>query len=76
MKPEPKEVSPRKVLAKITQAIPVDARPNIIIVGSLAAGYWLFKDNDAFVVRTKDADCVLSPHYLGGDGGHNITYNI
>jgi len=60
MKPEAKEVSPRKVLEQVAAAIPPDVHGNIIIIGSLAASYWLFKGNEG--VRTKDIDCVLSPH--------------
>jgi len=61
MKPEAKEVSPRKVLAEVAAAIPADVHPNIIIIGSLAAGFWLFQGDQSFGVRTKDIDCVLSP---------------
>jgi hypothetical protein len=61
MKPE-KEVTPRKVLAEVAAAaVPPDVHPNIIIIGSLGAGYWLFQGDDSFGVRTKDIDCVLSP---------------
>ena len=62
MKPEAIEVAPRKVLAQVAAAIPAEVHPNIVIIGSLAAGYWLFKGNASFGVRTKDIDCVLSPH--------------
>jgi hypothetical protein len=62
MKKEPKEVSPKKVLAQVASAVPNTVHQNIIVIGSLAAGYGLFKDRDAYGVRTKDVDCVLSPH--------------
>lgn len=42
MKPQPEEVSLRDVLAEVAKAIPPDVHPNIIIIGSLAAGYGLF----------------------------------
>jgi hypothetical protein len=61
MKPEAKEILPRKVLAEVACAIPDYVHPNIVIIGSLAAGYWLFQSNQSFGVRTKDIDCVLSP---------------
>src|SRR5438128_6571832 len=62
MKPEAEEVSPHKVLAEVVAAVPGDMHPNIIIIGSLAAGYWLFQGDESFGVRTKDVDCVLSPN--------------
>ena len=34
MKPEAKEVSPRKVLAEVAAAVAADVHPNIIIIGS------------------------------------------
>jgi len=73
MKPNPKEVSPRKVLAEIAAAIPAEVHPNIIIIGSLAAGYWLFRGDDSFGVRTKDVDCVLSPHLSAVEKGRAVA---
>ena len=61
MKSGAKEVSPRKVLAEVAAAISADVHPNIIIIGSLAAGFWLFQGYQSFGVRTKDIDYVLSP---------------
>jgi len=52
------------VLAEVAKAIPRDVHPNIIIIGSLAAGYGLFRRGENSGVRTKDVDCVLSPHLL------------
>jgi hypothetical protein len=73
MKRSPQEVSPRKVLAEIAGAIPTDVHPNIIIIGSLAAGYWLFRGRDSFGVRTKDVDCVLSPHVSAVEKGRAVA---
>jgi hypothetical protein len=56
MKPEPKEVSPRISLADVAAAVPSEVRPNIIIIGSLAAAYWLFRGNESFGVRTEDVE--------------------
>lgn len=65
-----KEVSPRKVLAEVAAAIPPEIHPNVVIIGSLAAGYWLCQRGDeTFGVRTKDVDCVLSPHLSAVEKG-------
>jgi hypothetical protein len=49
------------VLEQVTASIPEDCRQNIIIIGSLAAGYYFFGDAPDLQVRTKDVDCLLSP---------------
>jgi len=76
MTPEVKEVSPKKVLEKIAVTVPSDVKPNIVIIGSLAAAYWLFHGEQAFAVRTKDADCVLSPHYSAVEKGLSIVESL
>jgi hypothetical protein len=76
MKGTAKEVSPRNVLREIASAIPADVHPNIIIIGSLAAGYWLFRGDDAFHVRTKDVDCVLSPHLSAVEKGRAVAQKL
>lgn len=75
MKPKIKEVSPHKVLADIAAAIPRDVHPNIIIIGSLAAAYSLFH-GDTFGVRTKDIDCVLSPHLSAVENGRAVAEKL
>ena len=51
-----KLISPSTSLERIAAAIPADFRENIIIIGSLAAGYHFFGDNPKLQVRTKDVD--------------------
>ena len=46
MKPQPIEVSLRDVLNEVVAALPAEVHPNIIIIGSLAAGYGLFRRDD------------------------------
>lgn len=55
-------LSPREVLAQVAQALPADVRDNVIIIGSLAAGYHFFAGDGARAIRTKDVDCLFSPH--------------
>lgn len=76
MKPEAKEISPRNVLAEVAAAVPADVHPNIIIIGSLAAAYWLFHGDDTFGVRTKDIDCVLSPHLSAVEKGRAVAEKL
>lgn len=76
MKADPKELSPRKVLAEVAAAIPADVHSNIIIIGSLATAYWLFHGDDDFGVRTKDIDCVLSPHLSAVEKGRAVAEQL
>ena len=55
-------LSPAAVLAQVAQALPASCRDDVIIIGSLAAGYYFFADDGAKAVRTKDVDCMFSPH--------------
>lgn len=56
-----KDLRPDEVMQEVVNAIPPDVRPHVIIIGSLAAAYWLSSENSSFIVRTKDVDSVLSP---------------
>jgi len=71
-----KPVSPRAVLEEIAKAIPEDCKKNIIIIGSLAVGYYFFVDNRSMVVRTKDADCLLSPRVEAIHAGIVVTERL
>jgi hypothetical protein len=55
-------LSPSEVLAQVAGAVPPDVRGNVIIIGSLAAGYHFFAGHGARAIRTKDVDCLFSPH--------------
>ena len=48
------DVSPVEVLRRVADAIPESVRGNVIVVGSLAAGYSFFADDAERTVRTKD----------------------
>jgi hypothetical protein len=74
---ELKEVSPKAILAKVASEIPPQVKGNVIIIGSLATAYWLFKnEEESFGVRTKDVDCVLSPHYMAVESGKAIAEQL
>lgn len=70
------EVSLRDVLKEVAAAIPADVHPNIIIIGSLAAGYGLFRRDEVSTVRTKDVDCVLSPHISAVEKGKEVAEKL
>lgn len=55
-------LSPLEVLAQVASALPADVRGTVIIIGSLAAGYHFFAGEGARAIRTKDVDCLFSPH--------------
>lgn len=71
-----KSVSPEAVLQSISSAIPADCKKHIIIIGSLAVGYYFFKDKQNMVVRTKDADCLLSPRIEAVPTGETVTEQL
>jgi len=69
-------ITPATVLASVAAAVPRECHENIIIVGSLAAGYLLLKDETRFQVRTKDVDCVLSPHVRAVESGKTVVAQL
>ncbi|MGH7242566.1 MAG: hypothetical protein ACREJD_04035 [Phycisphaerales bacterium] len=73
---EPQEVNPTKILQQVADAVPPDVKENIIIVGSLAAAYWLFNDKKTFGVRTKDIDSVISPFVQAVNKGKAIAEKL
>ena len=70
------QVSPSKVLAEVAAAVPANCRENIVIIGSLAAGYHFFKNDPNRSVRTKDVDCVLEPFHAAVGAGQSITRQL
>ncbi len=70
------QVSPFKVLSEVANAVPKDCRENIVVIGSLAAGYHFFRDDPTKAVRTKDVDCVLAPFQAAVGAGQSITRQL
>ena len=69
-------VTPADVLKQVAAAVPRECLDNIIVVGSLAAGYELLDRNESFQVRTKDIDCVLSPRRDAAVTGEAIAQKL
>ncbi len=76
MSPEPIELLPTDVLAQLAAVIPAEVRGNVIIVGSLAAAYQLFAGQASSQVRTKDVDCVLTPHFSAVENGQAVAAKL
>jgi hypothetical protein len=76
MSPESREVNVREALAGIAHAIPSEAHGSIVVIGSLAAAYWLFPPDRPVPVRTKDVDCVLSPRITAVDQGRAVAQEL
>jgi hypothetical protein len=70
------QVTPSKVLAEVSAAVPAACRENIVIIGSLAAGYHFFGDDESKAVRTKDVDCVLEPFHAAVGAGQSIARQL
>lgn len=70
------QITPSKVLAEVSAAVPTACRQNIVIIGSLAAGYHFFGDDESKAVRTKDVDCVLEPFHAAVGVGQSIARQL
>ena len=70
------QISPSKVLAEVAAAVPPACRENVVIIGSLAAGYHFFQNDESKAVRTKDVDCVLEPFHAAVGAGQTITRQL
>ena len=69
-------ISPSAALAQIAAEIPAECRQDLVVVGSLAAGYCFFGNQSGMQVRTKDADCLLSPRFRAIQTGIAITEKL
>ncbi|MEP7260216.1 MAG: hypothetical protein ABI669_03435 [Usitatibacter sp.] len=69
-------ISPREVLRQLAEALPAEVRANILVIGSLAAGYHYFERRPEWLVQTKDVDCMLSPHVKAMSVGQAVTNRL
>jgi len=70
------DLSPGDVFRQVAAALPEQCRENLLVVGSLAAGYHFFRDDPERAVRTKDVDCVLEPFHVAADAGQKIANQL
>lgn len=69
-------VSPKEVLVQVANALPQDCRQDVIIIGSLAAGYHFFSEDGTKSIRTKDIDCMFSPHAKAVAAAARVTERL
>lgn len=70
------DVRPWEALERIARAVPESCRPHIVIIGSLAAGYAFFGEDEQMAVRTKDIDCLLKPFQVAVEKGQAIARQL
>ena len=71
-----KSIVPAQVLGEIAEAVPAGCRDKLIVIGSLAVGYHYREQLGGMAVRTKDADCLLSPRVAAIDAGVKIAEEL
>ena len=75
-KPKNESVSPTAVIGELAAAVPKEFKKNIVVIGSLAAGYRYFGDRSELLVQTKDIDCLLQPHVEAVSAGEALTESL
>lgn len=69
-------VSPAEVIQRLADALPDSCRKNVVVIGSLAAGYRYFSKEKDARVQTKDIDCLLRPFVEALSAGRAITNTL
>lgn len=69
-------LSPAKILEQLAQALPESRRSDVIVVGSLAAGYYFFQRDPSRAVATKDIDCMFAPHAKAVASAQDVTEQL
>ena len=70
------DLSPGRIMRDVAEYIPVEFHKLIVVIGSLAAGFHYFGDDEDREVRTKDIDCVVSPRVAATSAGKKITKHL
>ncbi len=72
----PTPMTPDAVMAQIAAALPADCRKDVILIGSLAAGSHFFAGDGQRSIRTKDVDCMFSPHARAVAAAGEVTERL
>lgn len=70
------DLSPARILRDVANSIPSEFHKLIVVVGSLAAGFHYFGNDEDREIRTKDIDCVVSPRVKAVAAGKEITEHL
>jgi len=70
------QLSPSAVFSQVAEAVPESCRENIVIIGSLAAGYHFYHGQGGISVRTKDVDCILEPFQEAVSAGQDTARRL
>lgn len=68
------DISPAKIMQDVARSIPSGFHKLIVVVGSLAAGFHYFRNDEDREVRTKDIDCMVSPRVEAVAAGEITDY--
>ena len=74
--PDHNELTPAQVMEQVARALPEACRSNVIIIGSLAAGYHFFGNDRSKAIRTKDVDAMFSPHAVAAEAAREVTETL
>ena len=69
-------LAPGAVLKQVAEALPAACRERVIIIGSLAAAYHFFGTDTGRELRTKDVDCMLTPHATAVAAARDVTEQL
>ena len=69
-------LTPDALMAQIAASLPEDCWPNVIIIGSPAAGCYFFSGDAQRSIRTKDVDCMFSPYAKAVAAAGQVTERL
>ena len=74
--PDNNELTPAQVMDQVVQAIPEACRSNVIIIGSLAAGYHFFGNDLEQGDPQEGCRRMFSPHAMAAGAAREVTETL